>query len=72
MALGALIPVESLCDTPGLGQLVWLAATEPAPPGGLFWHDRAPRPTHFLGLHRESAADVDRVWRSCLDAVGLD
>ena len=52
--------------------VVWLAATEPAPPGGLFWHDRAPRPTHFLGLHRESAEDVDRVWRDCLAAVGLD
>lgn len=27
MALGAAIPVEALCDSPGLGQLVWLAAT---------------------------------------------
>jgi peptide/nickel transport system permease protein len=26
MAVGALIPVEALCDSPGLGQLVWQAA----------------------------------------------
>ena len=56
----------------GADTVVWLAATEPAPPGGLFWHDRAARPTHYLGLHRESAAERDRVWRYCLAAVGLD
>lgn len=26
MAMGALIPVEALCDSPGVGQLVWQAA----------------------------------------------
>ena len=26
MAVGALIPVEALCDSPGVGQLVWQAA----------------------------------------------
>jgi len=26
MALGAAIPVEALCDSPGVGQLVWKAA----------------------------------------------
>jgi peptide/nickel transport system permease protein len=26
MALGAAIPVEVLCDSPGVGQLVWIAA----------------------------------------------
>ena len=27
MAFGAAIPVETLCDVPGLGQLAWKAAT---------------------------------------------
>ena len=27
MAFGAAIPVETLCDLPGLGQLAWKAAT---------------------------------------------
>jgi ABC-type dipeptide/oligopeptide/nickel transport system permease component len=26
MAVGATIPVEALCDSPGVGQLVWQAA----------------------------------------------
>jgi peptide/nickel transport system permease protein len=26
MAVGAVIPVEALCDSPGVGQLVWQAA----------------------------------------------
>jgi len=26
MALGATIPVEALCDVPGVGQMVWKAA----------------------------------------------
>jgi peptide/nickel transport system permease protein len=26
MAFGAAIPIEALCDSPGLGQLAWLAA----------------------------------------------
>ena len=26
MAIGAVIPVEALCDSPGLGQLVWQSA----------------------------------------------
>jgi ABC-type dipeptide/oligopeptide/nickel transport system permease component len=26
MAVGAVIPVEALCDSPGVGQLVWQSA----------------------------------------------
>ena len=26
MALGSMVPVEALCDSPGVGQLVWQAA----------------------------------------------
>jgi dehydrogenase/reductase SDR family member 12 len=55
----------------GADTIVWLAATEPTPPGGRFWHDRAVRPTHYLRSTRESEADVDKVWNYCLTAAGL-
>jgi NAD(P)-dependent dehydrogenase (short-subunit alcohol dehydrogenase family) len=56
----------------GADTVVWLAATEPAPGGGQFWHDRAPRPEHYLPVTRESRADLDRLWSYVLDATGLD
>lgn len=56
----------------GADTIVWLAATQHRIPGGRFWQDRAERPTHYLGLHRESAGE-----RACLlawvcDATGLE
>ncbi|HKI39163.1 MAG TPA: SDR family NAD(P)-dependent oxidoreductase [Mycobacterium sp.] len=51
---------------------VWLAATEPAPPTGLFWHDRRPRPEHYLPLTRYGDTDLHRVWRYCATAAGLE
>ncbi|RYU15273.1 SDR family NAD(P)-dependent oxidoreductase [Nocardioides iriomotensis] len=56
----------------GADTVVWLAASEPAPPGGRFWHDRAPRTTHYRRGTRETAQERDQVWRWVLDAVGLD
>ena len=56
----------------GADTVVWLAATEPAPGGGQFWHDRAPRPEHYLPVTRESRADLDRLWAYVLEATGLD
>ncbi len=56
----------------GADTIVWLAATEPAPPGGLFWHDRSPRTTHYLPWTRESEQDRQRVWAYCREAAGLD
>lgn len=55
----------------GADTIVWLAATEPTPVGGQFWHDRAVRPTHYLGRHQESDADRLKVWDYCLGAAGL-
>ena len=55
----------------GADTVLWLAATEPAPPGGRFWHDRAPRPTHFRKATRETAEERDRLWRWVLGSVGL-
>ncbi len=51
---------------------VWLAATEPAPPTGPFWHDRRPRPEHYLPLTRYGDTDLHRVWRCCATAAGLE
>lgn len=55
----------------GADTIVWLAATEPPPRGGQFWHDRAPRPTHYLPATRDNAAERERLWRHVLDATGL-
>ncbi|MHA7651380.1 SDR family NAD(P)-dependent oxidoreductase [Mycobacterium sp. ML4] len=56
----------------GADTAVWLAATKPAPPTGLFWHDRRPRPVHYLPTTWYSDDDLQRMWRYCADAVGLD
>ncbi len=55
----------------GADTTVWLCATEPAPGNGLFWHDRQPRPTHFLGRHRPAEADVEAMWRWVRDTLDL-
>jgi NAD(P)-dependent dehydrogenase (short-subunit alcohol dehydrogenase family) len=55
----------------GADTIVWLAATEPAPGGGQFWHDRAPRPEHYLPRTRESADELARLWTYVLDATAL-
>jgi NAD(P)-dependent dehydrogenase (short-subunit alcohol dehydrogenase family) len=53
--------------------VVWLAADpEPAARPGLFWHDRAPRPTHRVPWTREPDADRDRLWEECVRISGLD
>ncbi len=41
----------------GADTAVWLAATSPAPPTGIFWHDRRPRPEHYLPWTRSSDSD---------------
>lgn len=56
----------------GADTVVWLAATEPAPAGGRFWHDREARPTHYRAATRESAEDRGAMWRWVRDAAGLD
>ncbi|MDT5347263.1 MAG: dehydrogenase/reductase family er 12 [Mycobacterium sp.] len=56
----------------GADTAVWLAATRPAPPTGLFWHDRRQRPEHYLLSTRHSDDARDRLWRYCAQAIGLD
>lgn len=56
----------------GADTAIWLAATQPAPPTGRFFHDRRPRPEHYLPLTRYGDRDRQRLWRYCAYAVGID
>ena len=47
----------------GADTVVWLCgSTEAGATTGLFWHDRRARPTHLLGLNRETQAARDALW----------
>jgi dehydrogenase/reductase SDR family member 12 len=49
----------------GADTAVWLAAApEVARTTGKLWHDRAPRPTHYVPWTRESADDRRALWRA--------
>ncbi len=55
----------------GADTIVWLAgAEEPGRTTGLFWHDRRARPTHLLGLNRESTEARQRLWDLCEQLSG--
>lgn len=56
----------------GADTVVWLTATEPAPPSGRFWHDRQQRPTSYRRSTHPTGAEVDEMWRWVRDATGLD
>lgn len=55
----------------GADTIVWLAATEPAPPSGAFWHDRQQRPASYLRRTRPSSSEVDRMWDWARRTSGL-
>jgi dehydrogenase/reductase SDR family protein 12 len=56
----------------GADTTVWLAASvEGGRESGLFWHDRAPRPAHYLGRTRDSAQQRERFLDYCDETVGL-
>ena len=55
----------------GADTIIWLSATAPTPPTGLFWHDRRPRPEHYLPTTSHTERDRNRVWRFCADAIGV-
>ena len=47
----------------GADTAVWLAAARAADVGtGRFWHDRRPRPEHYVPWTRETAAGRDALW----------
>lgn len=55
----------------GADTAVWLQADrEPGRCSGVFWHDRAPRPTHYLPGGEEPAAARAALWTLCVDATG--
>jgi dehydrogenase/reductase SDR family protein 12 len=56
----------------GADTAVWLAATEPAPPTGRFWHDRRTRAEHYLPFTRESDRDRQLLWQYCARAIGIE
>jgi dehydrogenase/reductase SDR family protein 12 len=56
----------------GADTAVWLAATLPAPPTGLFWHDRRQRPEHYLLSTRSTDGARERLWQYCAEAIGID
>jgi dehydrogenase/reductase SDR family protein 12 len=55
----------------GADTIVWLAATQPPPGGGQFWHDRAVRPEHYLPRTRSAPRDAERLWAYVLGCLGL-
>ncbi|PRX47900.1 NAD(P)-dependent dehydrogenase (short-subunit alcohol dehydrogenase family) [Prauserella shujinwangii] len=56
----------------GADTAVWLAASrQGGRTGGQFWHDRTPRPEHYLPTTRETPAQRDRLWTFCETATGF-
>jgi NAD(P)-dependent dehydrogenase (short-subunit alcohol dehydrogenase family) len=54
----------------GADTTVWLvAAAEPGHCTGLFWHDRTPRPTHYLPRTTETPAARAALWTLCTDTT---
>lgn len=60
-------------DTDGADTIVWLcAAPEAARSTGLFWHDRAPRPTHYPSWRTDDPAARDALWHTIVEATSID
>ncbi len=56
----------------GADTIVWLgAAAEPGRSSGRFWHDRRPRPTHWLRWTRETRQERERLLAECVRLSGL-
>lgn len=57
-------------EAQGADTVVWLqAAAEPGHSTGVFWHDRAPRPTHWLPRAAEGPHARAALWTLCVDAT---
>ncbi|UOX90792.1 SDR family NAD(P)-dependent oxidoreductase [Amycolatopsis sp. FBCC-B4732] len=55
----------------GADTAVWLAAADPQPASGRFWHDRRERPFHVLPGTAPKPGEAQRLLRYCLDAIGV-
>lgn len=58
-------------DAQGADTSVWLAAVEPAPATGKFWHDRVERPTSLLPSTRPSDGTRAQAWAWLTEAADL-
>ena len=58
-------------DAQGADTSIWLAAVEPAPATGRFWHDRVERPTHLRRRTRPSDETRAAAWAWLREAAGL-
>lgn len=57
----------------GADTIVWLVAADPALTStGTFWHDRAPRPTHYPSWRGDSARVRDALWANVVEATGIE
>jgi NAD(P)-dependent dehydrogenase (short-subunit alcohol dehydrogenase family) len=56
----------------GADTIVWLGgAPEALDRTGLFWHDRRPRPTHYLiGAGEDAPEERRRLWQVCRSLIG--
>lgn len=50
----------------GADTIIFLGATEPPPPSGRFWCDRAERPTHYLPTTHETPRARQQLWDACV------
>jgi NAD(P)-dependent dehydrogenase (short-subunit alcohol dehydrogenase family) len=56
----------------GADTAVWLLGSKDAGTStGLFWHDRRPRPTTYLGRHAGDEGDARELWEVCVEVTGL-
>lgn len=55
----------------GADTIIWLAATQPAPEGGRFWHDRVERPTSYRSSTAETPAEREQFWAWVREQVQL-
>ncbi len=55
----------------GADTTVWLAAADPAPESGLFWHDRRPRDPHLVPWTRHDDAAAEQMFAWCAKKAGL-
>ncbi|KQR98285.1 dehydrogenase [Williamsia sp. Leaf354] len=56
----------------GADTIVWLAASpEATSTNGKFWHDRAPRPTHYPSWRKDSPQAREALWQAVVAATDM-
>lgn len=57
-------------DAQGADTSIWLAASEPTPATGRFWHDRRPRPINMFPRTRATQAERAEAWQWLRETLG--